>query len=465
MLAIRYSPSRHHAAGRSYWYTLILTTRALHLGHRPALPERRDIANPPRAHSPDRVKRAARAWAYARQRTSQESKSMNYGDIRTSLAVVRRPRSPALRVWAWSLICVVWLAGVHYAGAAHASPCKNNPNHPNCSGDGGGGGGGGGGGEQPSERAPGLAYFNTKTERIELVDADGLNRAELGPGGSRPRWSPDGTRLAFGCSGVFIMDVATRTTTNHTPAELAISGHCAVDWLPADVPGAETLREPHEAPTPLIVFIGGEPKPGARYAAPEDSGVYLLNPDTGRYKELQIDWPATAEGLGWGVISASANSTAFAVRRSDPNNGDRLWIVDLATGQGFDVTPLSGNLHWQTHVSYGACCTDGPFRDAIAIASEGTLYRLDFNGAYEPLAPITIDAPDGAAAIWDRRFPAWSPDMEDIIFQVMSRPSVTSKRVMNEGLFRLHVSSGEVVHIVPGSASPLWAHWNPSWTR
>jgi hypothetical protein len=106
----------------------------------------------------------------------------------------------------YSLCLWALVLGAFVSAPAQADPCKNNPNHQRCQGDGGGDGGGGGSNE---DVAPALAFEATGNQRSQIwaMDDPFADPYLLIPAGRDehhlfPSWSPDGTRLAYFSTGV-----------------------------------------------------------------------------------------------------------------------------------------------------------------------------------------------------------------------------------------------------------------------
>lgn len=165
-----------------------------------------------------------------------------------------------------------------------------------------------------------LAFVSNN--QLLLADADGGNRWVVVPNDplpadwseeywtkqlSNPRWSPDGTRLAYGLDGVNVLDIATGESAR---------------WLGNKTSPEVELYFPY-----LWSPDGGQLMVEVRFY--ESSSFAVLDAHTRRQK------PTFAGGLGGGRVAWSNDPDVVyvAIEAAGYNLGPGMWQVNVRTGQ------------------------------------------------------------------------------------------------------------------------------------
>ena len=244
--------------------------------------------------------------------------------------------------------------------------------------------------------------------RIWLWDGDRVRPFTHGPSDGRPRWSPDGSRLAFLRGGsadeppqVAVMDAGGGEASVLTSFDLGVS---EAEWSPdgsrfavvgrgwtaewADLDDEERARRPRR-----ITDVGYR-YDDQGWIHDRTSHVYLVAADGSGEPEALTDGTAKHGGVAW---RPDGDAVAFISARHDRawfDSGDQVWEVPVAGGE---PTALTGVGMWAT-VSYdpkGVAHVTG-LDDPRAYPDVSRLHRVE-GGSLVPLA-ADLDRSVGAPA-------------------------------------------------------------------
>ena len=212
-------------------------------------------------------------------------------------------------------------------------------------------------------RASGDIMVDGDRNEIWLIDVASGKQTPLGvPGSSRPRWSPDGSRLAYAARAegqkpqiaVRWMDTGTTATITalpESPSDMAWSpdgrtigftmfepGELAKLGTPAAKPDGAKWADP-------IKVIGAVRyrADGAGYLRPGYTHVFVVPADGGAARQLTFGDYDDGRGVSW---SADGRRLLIAASRGkdperDPLNSD-IYAVDAATGAMTALTTRQG---------------------------------------------------------------------------------------------------------------------------
>ena len=166
-----------------------------------------------------------------------------------------------------------------------------------------------------------LAFTSSRSGNLEIwmSHADGSQPVQLtsfaGPQVGNPRWSPDGSRLAFaagpdGWSNLFVIDVATRQLTRlteHTAHDLAPSwsANGAALYTGSNRSGSWQVWRVSETTTEMITTDGGaaaRATPDGRtlyYTRRTESGLWRRDLATGDTEQILCELPHAGHWSNW----------------------------------------------------------------------------------------------------------------------------------------------------------------------
>jgi TolB protein len=210
------------------------------------------------------------------------------------------------------------------------------------------------------------------------VDGGGLEQITEGSGGAQtPRWSRDGTRIAFslGGAGVAVMDA---------------DGGNVRELLRTDATG-----EP--APCKSGAFVGGWSPDDSDiiYYSPvgtEEGQLCLLSAEGGE-PEVLLDAPG--ELAAEPVISPDGKSVVY---RGIVGGQHDIWLLDIATGERTNITDdadLDIEPDWSPDgqwIAFGSLRPGAPFFDLFIMRPDGTDVRQ-----------VTTDPAKEANPVWGRK--------------------------------------------------------------
>ncbi|TPG14506.1 S9 family peptidase [Sphingomonas oligophenolica] len=212
-------------------------------------------------------------------------------------------------------------------------------------------------------RATGDIMIDADRRQIWLVDVASGRQVPLGvPGSSRPRWSPDGTRLAYAAKGdgnrpqIFVRWLASGasaavTALPESPSDIAWSPDGRLIGFTMFVPGDGTkLGGPVDKPEgatwaePLkIIGQVNYRADGAGYLRPGYNHVFVVSADGGAARQLtfgpyddggSVDWTSDGRHL---LIATNHGKDPDR----DPLNSD-IFSVDVDTGALRQLTTRQG---------------------------------------------------------------------------------------------------------------------------
>ncbi|MGV3724033.1 MAG: S9 family peptidase, partial [Actinomycetota bacterium] len=311
-------------------------------------------------------------------------------------------------------------------------------------------------------------YFSN----LRLVRADGVGDRPFTQGKQRecsPRWSPDGTRLAFVSdrserSQIWCIPVDGGEAVALTELEEGAIGD--LQWSPDGTRLAFTFRakpawarkdaqvereKQHRCPPPMVIRHLRYREEGAGYIGEERRHLYVLDLASrkltqltnGRWDELYPCW------------SPDGSRLAFVTNRSaDPDRTpqlDDLYVID-ATGENEQrVEAPAGPKHhltWSPDGSTFAYYGHTDTRDAWS-GCDPHLWTLPATGGAGKDLSAVLDRPAGNCTLADLRpgvegwtGPVWSPNSRAIHALVSDRGAVH--------VYRFALDGGAPVNLTPG---------------
>jgi len=214
-----------------------------------------------------------------------------------------------------------------------------------------------------------LAPGEEKARRIDLAPKS--DPGAIAFGGSRPRWSPDGTKVAF------------QVKQDHGGTNLVLVNKDGTGWRQITTDGG--AADPAWSPDGKRIAY--------RHGLTRETAIYVFDLESNE-SELLADLPEADRAPDWSPDGTKVvfSSGTFAKRRTEED----LYIVDVGTGE---VRRIVDNLGRDTHPRFSP---DGKF-----IAWTGAAREHD-----EQIYICTIDGMNArrvtaAGRNWDA---AWSPD-------------------------------------------------------
>jgi dipeptidyl aminopeptidase/acylaminoacyl peptidase len=236
-----------------------------------------------------------------------------------------------------------------------------------------------------------------------------------------PIWSPDAERLAFGVP---------RTS----PGNPDRSGEGSEVWILRLSDGDITVI-PDQLATDLewspdgsVLAIAGGPEAEAEWGVVrnglQDARIHLYELSTGSMRTLDVE-PSVSH-LTW---SPDGERIAFASHPPWADSREKLWIIDVETGQDEPLTARYGVLHgigpvWSPDgetIAYQRL-TGGSERHEVVLVTPDD--RSEETGlASEVVMPQVRAAADGSTLeLFPWRF-SWSPDSKDLLYVAWTYPN------------------------------------------
>ncbi len=168
---------------------------------------------------------------------------------------------------------------------------------------------------------------------IQVINADGSNLASLVKG-SYPKWSPDGSHIAFISS-----------------SELYIMGADGSDQIRVDTPGGGKEG---------LVW-----SPDSRRLAYQRDGIHIVNSDGSGYQTFNL--PDLVQDVMWSPNGNKIIFTTLRLRAKDPSMRMRVQVLDVVSGSVSDL-------------AYGIRPAWSPDGTKIAFTSNEDIYVMNANG-------------------------------------------------------------------------------------
>jgi len=279
---------------------------------------------------------------------------------------------------------------------------------------------------------------------IWIVDTAGGEPRRFSAGPKRdsaPRWSPDGTRLAFVSERpdsrrpqLFVMPSEGGEPVRVTEVRSGIHGLGAAVWSPDGTRLTFTARvgeegsddAPRSRPARLITTLKHKLE-GEGFTSDQRAHVFVVSADGGEPRQLTSgDYPHA-----WPTWSPDGRWIAFVSERHDTRDDDwasDVWVVPSKGGDPRRLTATEGPAWYPTFSPDGAL-----------VAYAGHPYPKD-DGRN---ARVRIVSPQGNRPVclsealdrpvWDMARPAWSADGEHVLFVARDRGTYPVYRVRAKG--------------------------------
>ena len=281
---------------------------------------------------------------------------------------------------------------------------------------------------------------------IWLVDVASGRQAPLGtPGSSRPRWSPDGTRLAFAARAegqkpqiaVRWMDSGTNATITalpESPSDIAWSPDGRTIGFTMFVPGDGTklgtpIARPDGAKWAEPLKIIGQVRyraDGAGYLRPGFNHLFAVPAEGGAARQLTFGAYDDGRDVAW---SADGRHLLIAAHRGrdperDPLNSD-IYTVDAASGTLRQLTMRAGPDEQPVASPDGRLIAFVGFDDKLLGYQNHRLSVMNADGSGVRVLTATLDRDVGD--------PIWSGDGRAVFVKYVDRGVTKVARVGLDG--------------------------------
>lgn len=232
--------------------------------------------------------------------------------------------------------------------------------------------------------------YDAGSGSIYVANADGSNVTRVDSDGYQPAWSPDGTKLVYGCGGICVINVDGRGRTRLTPPAPTSQtpGACVRDTDPTWSPDGSTIaftRWPDvRIPTPMCLSLA------MSVAFPFDfwTEVWFIDADGGHLRPLRDRAGLVATYAGWPAWSPDGKHLAFYYsnvpeERIDVISADGSGIVTVARRDRPRLDNVLGSPDWSpdgTRIVFGTATRWG-FADA---SGSGNVEVVNSPGATMP---------------------------------------------------------------------------------
>ena len=264
---------------------------------------------------------------------------------------------------------------------------------------------------------------------LYAVGFDGSEPTLLHAAGGGPRWSPDGSELAFStcldppdcATGVAHLDRSTAEVRGYSTPDPALEIHCGQAWSPD---GKRLACE---------VYGVDDPK---------RNGIYSIRASDGKGLTRITTSPDGDDN----PLAYSPDGSHLLLARTDPARNEQanqaLFITPISGGEARQITP------WGFADDLASWSPDGR---TIVFGHNGWLERVSPTG--QGLRKIRLTMPDGSQArsAFDV---SYSPDGQRIVFSLGSpAPGLYTSRPDGSDVKQLTTSPTEDHHASWGSAS------------
>ncbi|MCC6896652.1 MAG: PD40 domain-containing protein [Anaerolineae bacterium] len=258
------------------------------------------------------------------------------------------------------------------------------------------------------------------TGEVAIIDTDGHNFKILSnlrsdsSGFMSPRWSPDGTTLAFDLSVSYVTQLYTLDVASETTTRLAPFGETTDTGNPAWSPDGQQ-----------IAFVKYRKFSDLAESDPQDSGIYVMNVDGSENHAIALN------AVGQPYWSPDGAKIAF-------NGGNGIYIANAAGTELDKVYDTANSIMFLAGWS--------PNGEQLllrgSIADNQDIYLIDVDG--RNLHPISLPSIDD----YD---PIWSPDGKYIAFSGGETASMGE-----QSIYLYDIEKQNTAKLTGEASNPIW---------